>query len=516
MSTVPSLILTLLVLAFSECKNVSVITELGTIVGKTEEISFNSTSYTVTKFLGVPFAEPPVDTNRFEKPVKKLPLSQVLVADTLQKGCIQNMGMLQYNLTDNFSEDCLYLNIFLPGDHIDVNNKKAVMIWIYGGYFQVGYGYAYDSPQFAAVNDVIYITINYRVAALGFLSTGDDELPGNLGLWDQHMGIQWVHDNIGKFGGDPTRVTIVGQSAGAGSVVHQSLFEGSDGLFARIIAESGSANNVWALDPTPMKSFNEFAEKAGCERNDRSNTIACIRNLPTEDFERISLLDYELKFLPVIDRDFIKLPPTDIMMNKTDEAWKTLQRFGKYDVIFGVNTAEGYFITRDIDAAVKTAGQNPSNGYTIDMFEKYAMPVIFSEMRKEPSDVLKQAILQQYVDWTDPNNGMRMKQNVLDIGSDMFINAGVARTLNAHSDTRASNNSYFYIFDYEFSVYPSGFWKGALHAEELSFALGFPVYFLNTYLQANLPSDAASQLPRADVELAKKVMAYWSNFVKFG
>ena len=70
---------------------------------------------------------------------------------------------------------------------------------------------------------------------------------------------------------------------------------------------------------------------------------------------------------------------------------------------------------------------------------------------------------------------MRIKQSVLDIGSDMFINAGVATTLNAHSDARGSSNSYFYIFDYEFSVYPSGFWKGALHAEELSFALGFPV-----------------------------------------
>ena len=508
---------TLSFLTFSESKNVSVLTALGTIVGKTEDISFNSTPYVVTTFLGVPFAEPPVGTRRLRKPVKKLPFSHVLVADAVQKGCIQNMGMLKFDsLTDTFSEDCLYLNMFLPGDNIDVNNKKAVMIWIYGGYFQVGYGYAYDSPPFAAVNDVIFITINYRVGALGFISTGDEKLPGNLGLWDQHMAIQWVHDNIGKFGGDPARVTIVGQSAGAGSVVHHSLYEGSKGLFTRIIAESGSANNFWALDPTPMTSFIEFAEKAGCMQDDRSETIACIRSLPTEDFEKISLLDSDLKFLPVVDRDFIKLPPSEVMVNKTDEAWTILQSFGKYDILLGVNTAEGLVVTRESDTAIRAAGLDPSKGYTIDMFKNYVIPVVFSQLRKKPTDILKQAIVQQYVDWTDPTNQIRMKQNVLDIGSDIYFNPGVIRTLNIHSNANATGYSYFYIFDYEFSVYPRGFWTGALHAEELSFTLGFPVYFLNTYLQANLSADAASDLPSMEVELAKKIMSYWANFVKFG
>ena len=509
-------VVTLYLHACAESKNVTVVTELGTIVGKTEDISFNSTPYVVTEFLGVPFAEPPVGTHRFQKPVKKLSFAEDLIADTVQKGCIQNMGMLQFNLTETFSEDCLYLNIFYPGDQIDVNDKKAVMIWIYGGYFQVGYGYAYDSPAFAALNDVIYITFNYRVAALGFLSTGDEELPGNLGLWDQHMAIKWVHDNIGKFGGDPARVTIAGQSAGAGSVVHHALYEGSDGLFAGIIAESGSANNIWALDPSPMTSFNDFAEKAGCARNDRSKTIECIKKLPAGDFERVSLINYELKFLPVVDNDFIKLPPTEVMLNKTDEAWKILQGFGKYNAILGFNTAEGLVITSYSDKAISNAGLDPKPGYTLDMFNDYVMPQVFSELRKKPSETLKQAIVHQFVDWADPTNRIKLKQIALDLGSDVFITAGVIQTLNIHSETTSAGNSYFYVFDYEFSVYPSGFWTGALHAEELSFTLGFPVYFLNTYLQANLSADAASDLPNNEVELAKTIMTYWANFVKYG
>ena len=505
-----------LCLHISASKNVSVITDLGTIIGKTEDISFNSTPYVVTEFLGVPFAEPPVGTNRLQKPVKKLPFSEPLVAHTLQKGCIQNMGMLAFNLTETFSEDCLYMNIFYPGDHTDLTDKKAVMIWIFGGYFQVGYGYAYDSPAFAALNDVIYITFNYRVSALGFISTGDKDLPGNLGLWDQHMAIQWVHDNIDKFGGDPNRVTIAGQSAGAGSVVHQALYEGNNGLFAGIIAESGSANNIWALDPTPMTSFDDFATKAGCASDDRSKTIECIKKLPATDFERISLHNVELKFLPVLDKDFIKLPPTEVMLNTTDEAWNILQNFAKYDVIFGFNTAEGLVVTNYADAAIKSDGLDPTQGYTIELFKDHVLPVLFKELRKKPTETLKEAVVHQYVDWADPNNKMKLKQTALDVGSDIFFNAGVIRTLNIHSATPATGDSYFYVFDYDFSVYPTGFWTGALHAEEISFTLGFPVYFLNTYIGANLPVDAASDLPNNEVELAKKIMTYWANFVKYG
>ena len=498
---------------FSESKNVTVVTELGTIVGKTEDISFNSTPYVVTKFLGVPFAEPPVGPHRLQKPVKKLPFADDFIADTVQKGCIQNMGGLQFNLTETFSEDCLYLNIFYPGDRIDVNDVKAVMIWIFGGAFQVGYGYAYDSPAFAALNDVIYITINYRVATLGFLSTGDEELPGNLGLWDQHMAIKWVHDNIRKFGGDPNRVTIAGQSAGAGSVVHQALYEGSDGLFVGIIAESGSANNIWALDPTPITSFSDFAEKTGCVRNDRSKAIKCIKDLPAEDFE----VSYnELKFLPVVDNDFIKLPPTEVMLNKTDEAWKILQGFAKYDAILGFNTAEGQVVTTISDTAIKNAGLDPKTGYTLEMLEDHVLQVVFSQLRKKSTDTLKQAIVHQYMNWADPTNRMELKQIALDIGSDIFFNAGVIQTLNIHSKATSAENSYFYVFDYEMSVYPGGFWTGALHGEEMGFTLGFPINLLNTYLHANLSADAASDLPNNEVDLAKKIMTYWANFVKYG
>ena len=254
---IPLLFSMCLILKYSYGKNVSVVTNLGTIIGKTEDVSFNRNPLVVTTFLGVPFAEPPIGARRFQKPVKKSPFSGAYIADTMPPECVQDMGFTKdYNLTaSSQGEDCLYLNIFLPGDVVNVQTKKPVMIWIYGGGFQVGTQNVYDTRIFAPYNDVILVTINYRVSVLGFLSTGDSDLPGNYGLWDQRMAIQWVHENIEHFGGDPSSVTIFGQSAGAGSVVYQSLYEGNKGLFTRAIAESGTANNLWAIPESPELSF---------------------------------------------------------------------------------------------------------------------------------------------------------------------------------------------------------------------------------------------------------------------
>ena len=507
----------LLLVSCSYAQNVTVTTRLGTIVGLTGSVYFNQTPLVVTKFLGIPFAEPPVGSLRLSKPVPKSPFNGTLVADTMPPACIQNTEMIKsYNVTIVSSEDCLYLNIFLPGDRIDKRNKKPVMIWIYGGGFQVGQQDPYGSLAFAPLNDVVFVTINYRISVLGFLSSGDHTLPGNYGLWDQHIAIQWVHDNIEHFGGDPTNVLIFGQSAGSGSVVYQALYEGNRGLFTKVVAESGTANNPWAYELTPNTVFTNFTSNVGCSRKTRSQSIDCLRSLPVREFERIISQYSEMWFLPVIDNEFIRMKPTDIMLNTTEEAWKILKEFGKVDFIFGFNTAEGLGLMPPIEKSMTESGGDPSKGYTLKMFKNHVIPYLFSVLHEQETVSLREAILQQYIDWNNPSGDpMVLKQTTLELLSDFYFTSGVIRAINAHSNTGEGGRSYLYVFDHEPSVFPHGWWKGALHGTEMNFVLGFPTTFLNNYI-GNFSDDPASEMPTPEVQLSRQMMTYWANFAKTG
>ncbi|XP_022097401.1 acetylcholinesterase-like isoform X2 [Acanthaster planci] len=190
----------------------------------------------VDAYLGIPYAEPPVGLLRFKPPVAKS-LRGELQATKLGNRCPQppfNFGLMTVKGT--FNEDCLFLDVFVPHR---APPKAAVLVFLHGGGFFLGAGTIERTPPtpIAAVGDVIVVTLNYRLGALGFLSTDDDIIPGNMGLLDQRLALEWVRDNIQAFGGDPERVTIVGESAGAASVSFHLLSPGSAGLFHAAIME---------------------------------------------------------------------------------------------------------------------------------------------------------------------------------------------------------------------------------------------------------------------------------------
>jgi len=109
------------------------------------------------------------------------------------------------------------------------------MVWLHGGGFVCGSSDMYDGAYLAAHGQVVVVTVNYRLSVFGFLSTEDASSTGNNGLWDQHLAIKWVHDNAVAFGGDPSRVTLFGESAGGANVMFQALYVGNKGLVHRVI-----------------------------------------------------------------------------------------------------------------------------------------------------------------------------------------------------------------------------------------------------------------------------------------
>lgn len=193
----------------------------------------------IAVFRGVPYAAPPVGDLRFQPP-QPVPAWQGLRAAT-EDGPIPPQGRSRLaHIMGDFewpqSEDCLTLNIWTP---IVDSAKRPVLVWIHGGAFASGAGSLpwYSGERFAANGDVVVVSINYRLGALGFLC-----LPGvsdgNLGLLDQVAALRFVRDNIAAFGGDPSNVTVVGQSAGAASIAILMTMPQAKGLFRRAILQS--------------------------------------------------------------------------------------------------------------------------------------------------------------------------------------------------------------------------------------------------------------------------------------
>ncbi|XP_022097402.1 cholinesterase 1-like isoform X3 [Acanthaster planci] len=204
--------------------------------------------------------------------------------------------------------------------------KAAVLVFLHGGGFFLGAGTIERTPPtpIAAVGDVIVVTLNYRLGALGFLSTDDDIIPGNMGLLDQRLALEWVRDNIQAFGGDPERVTIVGESAGAASVSFHLLSPGSAGLFHAAIMESGDATVSWATvraDEARKRAF-ALGKIVGCHRDTSWQLLECLQKVTDFNIfvekqherlhQELNRSDILTSFVPVVDGKFLLSDPDDV------------------------------------------------------------------------------------------------------------------------------------------------------------------------------------------------------------
>lgn len=292
----------------------------------------------VSAFLGIPFAEPPVGPRRFLPPEPKRPWPGVLDATAFQSVCYQYVDTLypgfegteMWNPNRELSEDCLYLNVWTP--YPRPASPTPVLVWIYGGGFYSGASSldVYDGRFLAQAEGTVLVSMNYRVGAFGFLALpGSREAPGNVGLLDQRLALQWVQENVAAFGGDPMSVTLFGESAGAASVGMHLLSPPSRGLFHRAVLQSGAPNGPWATVGVgeARRRATLLARLVGCPPggaggND-TELVACLRTRPAQD-----LVDHEwhllpqesvfrFSFVPVVDGDFLSDTP-EALINAGD------------------------------------------------------------------------------------------------------------------------------------------------------------------------------------------------------
>ncbi|XP_030843300.1 cholinesterase 1-like [Strongylocentrotus purpuratus] len=458
----------------------------------------------VSAFTRIPYAEPPVGQLRFTSPVARVVKGEFDATQT-PVACPQKTDHDFWKIELDFSEDCLTLDVFVPEPK---PKDAAVMMWIHGGGYHLGAGSIPEllPAPLAAYNDVIVVTINYRLGPLGFLATGDGSIPANIGMLDQRQALIWIQDNIEAFGGDPNRVTIFGESAGSASVNLHLLSTMSAGLFSRAIMQSGALTDTWTHHATMfevVKMTYDMGKTLGCDVTTSSALVRCLRAKPVEDFitiyegESPGVLSAPFYFHPVADGQFLSDDPIKMASEGS---------FNQVNVMVGCTKDEGSVFTLPM---VTGGGLIEPPSMNLSTFRQM---IAMNLRTQDPLTLdLAQNMFATPEQLADPDADYLSSVNKL-IGDKMMLcpTFGMSEDL-----SRAGRNVYSYVMTHNpaISVWGSQYdWLGASHTEDIPYVFGAP--FLR--LPEDPPEWAGKFGNEQEVQMSLQTMKYWSNFAKTG
>ena len=412
----------------------------------------------LTIYKGIPFAAPPVGDLRWKAPQPVQPWEGVRDALEFGPGPIQGFGQ-----SDQFSEDCLYLNVWTPAK--SPKEKLPVLVWIYGGGFSMGNSAGNDGSELAR-KGVVLVSMNYRVGQMGFfahpeLSAENAEgVSGNYGILDQIAALEWVQENIAKFGGDPEKVTIFGESAGGISVSMLCASPLAKGLFRGAISQSGGSFGPAREDNYPgenMKTL-EMAEKEGVKLAERlgAKSIADLRALePNKIGGGFALAGGPW---PIVDGYVI--PGDQYVLYEEG-------KFNDVDVLIGYNSDEG--------ASFSFGSSNTAEAHKASVVERYGP--------------YAEALLEAY-----PVDGPVVTKTGRDLARDASFGWHTWSWARLQSE-KGNSNVYLYYFD----QHPETS-DGSPHGQDVD------------YVFKSLKRETVD----TDFELSDIMATYWTNFAKYG
>lgn len=461
----------------------------------------------VTRFLGIPYAEPPIGDLRFQRPQPKGNLGSY-AADSDPDICPQNGADPGVQFLQ-ISEDCLYLNIFSPS--LKKPKNLPVFIWLHGGGFNHG-NIKYYSGDFLANThgrNMIVVTVQYRLGALGFLNDGTSGA-GNFGLWDQQLAIQWVKNNIRSFGGNPSKITVGGQSAGAASAIYQALYPGNAGLFQRVISQSGTPLSYanWAIDRNPTQLFVAFVATVGCSF--QQDVYACLRTKTVNEIVAASsALPIPYGFIPVIDGDFITDHPNTLVQQSAS--------FHEMDLLIGDNGQDGYSYLKNtwLAAAEMQFGFDAdTNGIPRTVWETSGIPFVTSLMvgGGPTSSAINDAVIDEF----STDNPFILREIAVQFATELAFTAPGVIVADVHASAAASGGStYVYEFKHKpfYQLDPEWITQ-AIHSDEIPSVFG---YVDELKLAVGIPPDVPfPDPPPWDRELSNMMMDMWAAFIHTG
>uniref|UniRef100_T1PJL9 Carboxylic ester hydrolase n=1 Tax=Musca domestica TaxID=7370 RepID=T1PJL9_MUSDO len=442
------------------------------------------------RFLGIPYAESPSRELRFKHAVKKSPWRHILDATTHGRRCpvITTIRELSESELGQDLEDCLNLCVYTK----NMTEQKPVMFYIYGGGFYNGSNIDHP-PNYLLEKDIVLVVPNYRIGALGWLSTRSENMPGNAPVSDLYVALQWVQDYIHLFGGDPKQVTIFGQSAGttmSGSLLFSP--KTPETYFQRSIQQSGSIFSSWAFTRNPLEQAERICKAVGCSFCDNIDFLyVCLRNVAVP---KILEVTEEESFGPIVN-DFYGILPREPaeLITQLNRSIPLMTGFTKHD---------GSFVLATVYDNVKAAIGNFSHitvrefAYTIiskandntGLADNLLLKMLFSNELLHSTDHKK--ALPAYFDLT---NIVAMKSPVISLATRMF-RKGLAPVYLYSFDYEGSNTR----FGYEFGNDHYPFEGGVHHSND-------NIYLFSTH-----------KLNEADTKVSKNMVQLWTSFAITG
>lgn len=495
-------------------------TPVGTIIGLSRSFTVYNEDIITNRFLGVPYAKPPTGQLRFQRSEPAEVFEIPFHAKSFGAICPQVVIPVFPIFYESMSEDCLFLNIFQPTTKPDAPEGHAVMVFIHGGGFILGSGDMYVGDALSAYGNVIVVTFNYRLGLFGFLSTSDSRSSGNVAFWDQRLALQWVTKNIGAFGGDPSRVTIFGQSAGSYSVIAQALYPGNMGLFQRIIAESGTPSISLLVVKNPEAAVQALSEALEC--NLGLHVVDCMESKTYNDIltaidtykEKFPEKSQSLVFGPSVDGEFFKRLPTEMTSMAKSKPQEEIKMFRSVDVMIGWNNFEAASAIPYIAAGENVDDFLPS----AEKMNNEYIPTFMNIMQFGSSDLVKKLLAAEYTNWTHPNDPRAIRIELLRLLGDSMMPCQVIEYAQLHCNGSTNVKT----FVYEFAAAPSyhiidspAWLEGANHGDELGFVFGFHEEMVESFRKLK-KLDKAPEPSDLERQLSRTIMRYWSNFAKTG
>lgn len=446
--------------------NVERETKQGRVIGR----QLNVLNRRIEQFQGIPYAEPPLGVLRFRASLPLTPWNGTYDATSHRTACPQRgfSGISATGIT--YTEDCLHLHVWAPyREQNQPVELVPVLVWIHGGSFthDTASNPIHNGSILCAKTGLVVVSMNYRLDILGFIDASSVEAPGNMGLMDQMLALKWVQENAEFFGGDPFKVTLFGESAGAMSVHAHLLSPLSRGLFQNAILLSGSLYTIDFYD-SPQQSLHmgdRVSRMVNCSDQGRNlsthveEVISCLRNVSVHELLSASFEaadPYFACFFPTYHGDFLPKDPRIA----TERGF--LQ---EVDVILGVTSDENCLL---LPYLIKTGllsedleSENATN----------IRNVLESEMKEEIRDILPPT-LQRYLNNVFNSSNTALLREYLDYLSDRRFNCPVHFLANLHA--ARGNKVFSYVFDHKYNASVLPTWVGTPHAGELPFLFGQP------------------------------------------